>query len=199
LGVVSGYFRGAVDGVISRIMDVIWAYPALLLGVALGVVLAVGGLDLGLFALRGNSLLVPAVIIGVVYVPYVARPIRGQVLGLREKEFIDAARAQGLGHGRIMVGEVLPNLASTIIVLLPLILANSVILEASLSFLGAGVQAPNPSWGTMISDGIRFIPGAIHTTLVPGFMLVFAVLAVNVFGDGVRDALDPRSRIRIEH
>jgi peptide/nickel transport system permease protein len=198
VGLVSGYFRGPVDGVLSRVMDVIWAYPALLLGVALGVVLAVGGVDLGVVEIQGNSLLVPAAIVGVVYVPYVARPLRGQVLGLREKEFIDAARAQGLGHRQIMFTEVLPNLASTIIVLVPLMLANSILLEASLSFLGAGVQAPNPSWGTMIGDGIRFIPAAIHTTLVPGIMLMLAVLGVNVLGDGVRDAFDPRARIRVE-
>jgi peptide/nickel transport system permease protein len=198
VGLVSGFFRGPVDGVLSRAMDVIWAYPALLLGVALGVVLAVGGLNLGLFEIQGNSLLVPAVIVGVVYVPYVAKPLRGQVLGLREKEFIDAARAQGLGHLRIMLGEVLPNLASTIVVLVPLMLANSILLEASLSFLGAGVQPPHPSWGTMIGDGIRFIPAAIHTTLVPGIMLMLAVLGVNVLGDGVRDAFDPRARIRVE-
>jgi len=199
VGTVSGYFRGAIDGVLSRAMDVVWAYPALLLGVALGTVLAVGGLDLGVISIRGSSLLVPAVVIGVVYVPYVAKPIRGQVLGLREREFIDVARQQGLGHVRIMVGEILPNIASTLIVLAPLVMANAILLEASLSFLGAGVQAPNPSWGTMISDGIRFITGAIHLTLAPGLMLVLAVLGINVFGDGVRDALDPRARVRIEH
>ncbi len=199
VGIVSGYFRGAVDGVLSRAMDVVWAYPALLLGVALGTVLAVGGLDLGLFAIRGNSLLVPAVVVGVVYVPYVAKPVRGQVLGLREREFVDAARQQGLGHMRIMAQEILPNVASTLIVLAPLVMANAILLEASLSFLGAGVQAPNPSWGTMISDGIRFITGAIHLTLVPGLMLVLAVLGINVLGDGVRDALDPRAQVRIEH
>ena len=87
-----------------------------------------------------------------------------------------------------------PNLASTIIVFVPLIIANAILLEAGLSYLGAGVQAPNPSWGTMISDGIRLIPSAIHLTLVPGLMLVLAVLGINVFGDGVRDALDPRAQ-----
>ena len=198
VALASGYFRGPVDGLLSRVMDVIWAYPALLLGVSLGVVLAVGGLDLGLFEIQGNSLLVPAAIVGVVYVPYVAKPLRGQVLGLREKEFVDAARAQGLGHLQIMFGELLPNLISTIVVLVPLMLANSILLEASLSFLGAGVQPPHPSWGTMIGDGIRFIPAAIHTTLVPGIMLMLAVLGVNVLGDGVRDAFDPRARIRVE-
>ena len=141
----------------------------------------------------------PAVIIGVVYIPYVAKPIRGQVLGLREREFVDAARAQGIGNARIMLSEIMPNLASTIIVFIPLIIANAILTEAGLSYLGAGVQDPNPSWGTMISDGIRLIPAAIHLTIVPGLMLVFCVLGINVFGDGVRDALDPRAKVRIEH
>jgi peptide/nickel transport system permease protein len=98
-----------------------------------------------------------------------------------------------------MVSEVMPNLASTIIVFIPLIIANAILLEAGLSYLGAGVQDPNPSWGTMISDGIRLIPSAIHLTIVPGLMLVLCVLGINVFGDGVRDALDPRAKVRIEH
>jgi len=170
-----------------------------ILGVALGVSLAVGGINLGIFSLQGNSLLVPAFVIGIVYIPYVAKPIRGQVLGLREREFVDAARAQGLSNLRIMVSEILPNLASTIIVFIPLILANAILLEAALSYLGAGVQPPNPSWGTMISDGINDIPAAIHLVLVPGLMLVLAVLSINIFGDGVRDALDPRATVRMEH
>jgi peptide/nickel transport system permease protein len=199
IGTAAGYFRGWTDAILGRILDLIWAYPVVLLGVALGVALAVGGLNLGLFELKGNSLGVPAVIIGVVYVPYVAKPLRGQVLGLRERDFIDAARAQGLGNLRIMSSEILPNLASTIIVFIPLIVANAILLEAGLSYLGAGVQDPNPSWGTMIGDGIRLIPSAIHLTFVPGLMLVLAVLGINVFGDGVRDALDPRAKVRIEH
>jgi peptide/nickel transport system permease protein len=197
IGVLAGYMRGIVDGVLTRALDVIWAYPAVILGVALGVSLAVSGIDLGIINLHGNSLLVPAFVIGIVYIPYVAKPIRGQVLGLREREFVDAARVQGLGHVKIMATEILPNLASTIIVFIPLILANSILLEAGLSYLGAGVQPPNPSWGTMISDGINDIPAAIHLVLVPGLMLVLAVLSINVFGDGVRDALDPRAKVRI--
>jgi peptide/nickel transport system permease protein len=199
LGVVAGYFRGITDGIISRLLDVIWAYPAVLLGVALGVSLAVGGINLGLFTLKGNTLMVPAFVIGFVYIPYVAKPVRAQVLTLREREFVDAARQQGLGHVRIMVSEILPNLASTIVVFIPLILANAILLEAGLSFLGAGVQPPNPSWGTMISDGIMTIPAAFHNVLVPGIMLVLAVLSINVFGDGLRDALDPRAKVRIAH
>jgi peptide/nickel transport system permease protein len=199
IGVASGYFRGAVDGVLSRFMDLVWAYPVVILGVALGVTLAVGGLNLGLFQLKGNSLLVPAVIIGVIYVPYVAKPLRGQVLGLREREFVDAARTLGLSNFKIMLGEIAPNVATTLIVFIPLIVANAILTEAGLSYLGAGVQDPNPSWGTMISDGIRLIPSAIHLTIVPGLMLVACVLGINIFGDGVRDALDPRARVRIEH
>jgi peptide/nickel transport system permease protein len=199
IGVSAGFFRGVVDGVLSRVLDVVWAYPVVLLGVALGVTLAVGGLNLGLFQLKGNSLMVPAVIIGVIYVPYVAKPVRGQVLSLRQREFVDAARTMGLGNARIMVSEIAPNVVTTLIVFVPLIVANAILTEAGLSYLGAGVQDPNPSWGTMISDGIRLIPSAIHLTIVPGLMLVAAVLGINVFGDGVRDALDPRAKVRIEH
>jgi peptide/nickel transport system permease protein len=194
-GVVSGYFRGWVDGLLNRILDIIWAYPAVLLGVTLGTVLAVGGIG----PLKGTTLMVPAVVIGIVYIPYVAKPVRGQVLTLREREFIDAARQQGLSDVRIMFTEILPNLSSTIIVFIPLILANAILLEAGLTFLGAGVQPPNPSWGTMITDGISTIPAAFHNVLVPGIMLVLAVLSINVFGDGLRDALDPRAKVRIAH
>ncbi|MDQ6817932.1 MAG: ABC transporter permease [Actinomycetota bacterium] len=199
LGIVAGYFRGPADGFISRAFELIWAYPVYLLGIVLGVVLALSGIDLGLFKIGGSSLLITAIIIGVIYTPYVGKPIRGQVLGLREREFIDAARQQGLGHFRIMLGEILPNVASTIIVFLPLVLANAILTEAGLSYLNAGVRPPNPSWGNMIGDGIRLLPAAVHTMLVPGIMLVLAVLGINVFGDGVRDALDPRAKIRIEH
>jgi len=199
LGIVAGYFRGPLDGLISRAFELIWAYPVYLLGIALGVVLQISGLDLGLFKLGGNSLQVPAFIVGFIYIPYVGKAIRGQVLGLREREFIDAARQQGLGHARIMFSEILPNVASTIIVFIPLIMANAILTEAGLSFLGAGVRPPNASWGTMIGDGIGLLPAAVHTMLVPGIMLVLCVLGINVFGDGVRDALDPRAKIRIEH
>jgi peptide/nickel transport system permease protein len=198
VGIAAGFFRGFVDGVLARILDLIWAYPVVLLGIALGTSLALGGISLGPLHLQGNSLMVPAFIIGVVYVPYVAKPIRGQVLGLREQEFVDAARVGGAGPLRIMWSEILPNVSSTLVVFVPLMIANAVLLEAALSYLGAGVQPPNPSWGTMIADGIRLIPSAMHMTFVPGAMLVLAVLGINVFGDGVRDALDPRAKVRLE-
>jgi peptide/nickel transport system permease protein len=196
VGTVAGYYRGVLDGVLSRSLDLIWAYPPVLLGIALGTSLALGGLNLGLFTVSGTSLFVPALIIGFVYIPYVAKPLRGQVLSLREREFVDAARVLGIGDARILASEILPNLASTLIVFFPLMIANAILLEAGLSYLGAGVQPPNPSWGTMIGDGIALLPSSMHMTLVPGAMLVLAVLGIVVFGDGLRDALDPRAAAR---
>ena len=199
IALLAGYFRGITDGILSRTMDLIWAFPVVILGIALGTSLALGGLDLGLFSVKGNSLWIPALIIGFVYVPYMAKPLRGQVLGLREKEFVEASRSQGAGNLRIMLREILPNIASSVIVFIPLMLANAILLEAALSYLGAGIQPPNPSWGNLIGDGLSLIPSAMHLTLIPGAMLVLAVLSINIFGDGVRDALDPRAEIRIEH
>jgi peptide/nickel transport system permease protein len=198
LGTLAGYFRGAVDAIISRTLDVMWAFPVLLLGVALGVSLATGGLKIGPLTIENNSIWIPTLIIGVVNVVYLARPVRGQILSLREREFVEAARAQGAGNLRIMFGELLPNLMSTVLVFFPILVANAVLLEAALSFLGAGVQPPNPSWGTMISDGLRFIVSAPLLTIAPGLMLVLTVLSLNIFGEGVRDALDPRARVRLE-
>jgi peptide/nickel transport system permease protein len=199
LGVVSGYFRGPTDTVVRAVLDIMWSFPVIILGTALGVALALGGLQIGPIHIAGDSLIIPVLIIGLVYVPYMARPVRGQVLSLREKEFVEAARAQGAGPIRIMFTEVVPNLASTIVVFFTLLIANAILLEAALSFLGAGVQAPNPSWGTMIDEGVDRIATAPHLTIVPGLMLVLTVLSLNVFGDGVRDALDPRAKVRLEH
>jgi peptide/nickel transport system permease protein len=198
LGVVAGYFRGVPDAVIRSLLDILWSFPVIILGVALGVALALGGLKIGPLKLAGDSLVIPIFIIGLVYVPYMARPVRGQVLSLREKEFVEAARAQGAGPTRIMFTEVMPNLSSTVIVFFTLLIANAILLEAALSFLGAGVQPPNPSWGTMIQDGVSRIATAAHLAVVPGIMLVLTVLSLNVFGDGVRDALDPRAKVRLE-
>jgi peptide/nickel transport system permease protein len=199
LGLLAGFLRGKVDVGIRGLLDVMWSFPAIILGVALGVALALGGLQLGPITISGDSLLIPIFVIGLVYVPYMARPVRGQVLSLREKEFVEAARAQGASPLRIMFGEVLPNLASTLLVFFTLLIANAILLEAALSFLGAGIRPPNPSWGTMIDEGVERIATAPHLTIVPGIMLVVTVLSLNVFGDGVRDALDPRAKVRLEH
>jgi peptide/nickel transport system permease protein len=199
LGLLAGFVRGFTDSVISRVLDVIWAFPVILLGVALGTALTLGGLKLGPIEINAESKLIPILIIAVVYVPYMARPIRGQTLGLREKEFVEAARAQGAGPLRIMASEILPNLSSTIVVFFPLMVANAILLEAALGFLGVGVRPPEPSWGTMIGDGVEHILTGPHLAIVPGLMLVITVLALNVFGDGVRDAFDPRARLHVEH
>lgn len=198
VGVAAGYYRGWIDTLLSRILDVIWAFPVLLLGIALGTTLALGGLRIGGLQIAGDSLWIPILIIGLVYVPYMARPIRGEILALREKEFVEAAVAQGKGPLRIMISELLPNIFSTVIVFFTLNIANNMLLESALSFLGAGVRAPNASWGTMIADGYQTIYTAPHLTIVPGLMIVLTVLSLNVFGDGLRDAWDPRATIRLE-
>ena len=198
-GLAAGYYRGWTDSVLSRGMDLIWAFPVLLLGIALGTALAVGGLKIGPLQVPADSLWIPIIIIGCVYVPYMARPIRGEVLAMREKEFVEAAVAQGKGPWRIMFSELLPNLLSTIIVFFTLNIANNMLLESALSFLGAGVRPPNASWGTMIDEGTDRLVTAPHLTIVPGLMIVLTVLSLNVFGDGLRDALDPKSKIRLEH
>jgi peptide/nickel transport system permease protein len=199
VGTLAGYFRGWPDTLLSRGLDILWAFPPLLLGLALGTALALGGLKIGPITIQGDSRLIPILIIGLVQIPYMARPLRGQVLALREKEFVEAARAQGAGPLRIMFSEILPNLASTIVVFFPLMVANAILLEAALSFLGAGVRPPNPSWGTILGEGIDKIVTAPHQTIVPGLMLALTVLSLNVFGDGVRDAFDPRAKVRLEH
>jgi peptide/nickel transport system permease protein len=196
-GLLAGYLRGWVDAVVSWTLDVLWSFPVVVLGVALGVSLALGGLKVGPVEISGGSLLVPMLIIGVVFVPYVARPIRAQAMSLREREFVDAARVSGAGPVRIMVGEVLPNLSSTIAVFVALLAANAILLEAALSFLGAGVQGA-PSWGTMIQDGVELLTSAPHLVLAPGLALVAAVLAVNVLGDAARRVLDPRAPVSLE-
>ncbi len=198
LGLLAGYYRGWADAVISRTLDVIWAFPVTLLAIALGLALAVGGLQIGPLSLSGSSIWIPILIIAFVYTPYMARPIRGAVLSLREREFVEAAVAQGAGPLRVMLGELLPNLSSTLIVFFTLGVANNMLLESTLSFLGVGVQAPNTSWGTMIGGGFELISTAPLLTVIPGTMILLTVLAINVVGDGLRDALDPKSKLRLE-
>jgi peptide/nickel transport system permease protein len=197
-GLLSGFYGGWTDTVISRVMDVIWAFPVVLLAIAIGIVLAVGGLVIGPLHVKSSSLWIPTLIIGFVYTPYMARPLRGEVLALREKEFIEAAVAQGAGPFRIMFLELMPNLISTIIVFFTLNIANNMLLEAVLSYLGAGVQPPSSSWGTMISEGFEALYSQPLLTIIPGTAILLTVLSVNIFGDGLRDALDPKSKVRFE-
>ena len=175
-------------------MDVIWAFPVLLLGIALGTALAVGGLQIGPLSLSGGSIWIPILIIGFVYTPYMTRPIRGEVLGLSEKEFVEAAIAQGAGPCESCSSSCCRISLSTIIVFFTLNIANNMLLESALSFLGAGVQPPNASWGTMICDGSRT---DLHLAAADDHARPDDPahrLSLNVFGDGLRDAPDPNQR-----
>jgi peptide/nickel transport system permease protein len=197
LGLTAGYFRGRTDRLISSVFDIMWSFPPVLFAIALGTALAIGGVNLGFAKLEGDSIWIPTAIIGVIAAPYLGRPIRGQVLSLREKEFVEAAVAQGMGPIRIMFVEILPNVASTLLVFGTLNVANAILLEAYLSFLGAGIQPPTPSWGNLVADGIDRLATAPHLALIAAAMISLAVLSVNVFGDGLRDALDPRAKVRL--
>jgi peptide/nickel transport system permease protein len=198
LGLLAGYYKGWVDSVIARALDVLWSLPVLLFGIAIGTSLALGGVTIGPVHIEGGSIWVPILIISIFYTPYVARPIRGAVLSLGEKEFVEAAIAQGAGPLRVMFGELLPNLASTIVVFFALNIANNMLFEAALSFLGAGVQPPNSSWGTMITVGEELLTTQPLLAIIPGLMIMLTVLSLNIVGDGLRDALDPRSKVRFE-
>jgi peptide/nickel transport system permease protein len=198
LALLAGYHRGWVDTVISRLLDVIWAIPVMLLGIALGTALAISGIRIGPVTISSGSVWLPLSIIGVVLIPYMARPLRGEVLALREREFVEAALAQGSGPLRVMLGELLPNLLPTAIVLATLNVVNAMMLEAGLSFLGAGVQAPNTSWGAMIAGGIDVLSTTPLLTLLPGAMILLTVLSVNVFGDCLQEAINPRAKVRLE-
>jgi peptide/nickel transport system permease protein len=194
LGLIAGFRGGVVDDVISWGVNVLWAFPGILLGVALGAAMSIGGLELGPLDIPRGSVVIPVLVIAIGAVPYVARPVRAQVLSLREQDFVAAARAVGMRPARIMGGELLPNVAPTLIVLFPLIVGNAIQLEAALSFLGIGVQPPEPSWGTLIDEGVARIQTAPLLALVPGALVVLTVLMLNLLGDGVRRALDPYAR-----
>jgi peptide/nickel transport system permease protein len=181
-------------------MDLIWAFPVYLLAISLSTVLLTqpNGLKVGFVTINPSSLWVPTLIIAAIYVPYVFRPIRGQVLSVREKEYVEAALGQGASSVRIMFLEILPNALPTAIVLLPLMIATTILTESALSFLSIGVQPPNASWGTIIDDGQDLLYTRPMVAIAPGIMIVLTVLALNLLGDGVRDALDPRSKVRVK-
>ena len=197
IGVLAGYFGGVVDAVLSRVLDVVWAFPVYLLAISLSVVLLTsGGAVIGPVRVQAGSLWLPVLIIGLIYVPYVARPLRGQVLALKEKEFISAAVGVGASDLSIMRRDVLPNVLPTVVVFLPLMTALAMLTESALSFLSVGVQPPQASWGTIINDGLGLLYTRPMVTIAPGLAIALTAAALNVFGDGVRDALDPRARLR---
>ena len=198
LALLAGYYGGWVDWLISRFFDLTWAFPVLLLAIALGTALSINGFHHLGVNIAAGSLWIPTLVIAYVLIPYIGRPLRGQILSLREKEFVEAATAQGANPLRVMFTELLPNVASSILVFFALIIANNILTEAGLSFLGAGVQPPSASWGTLIADGQDRIATAPWLAIIPGIAIVLTVLSLNVFSDGLRDALDPRAKVRIE-
>lgn len=196
VGIISGFFGKGVDAVLSRGMDVLWAFPVYLLAICLSVVLINSSFDIGPIHLDSRSLLLPIIIIGVIYVPYVARPIRGQVMSLREREFVQAAIGSGASDFRLLRKEILPNVLPMLIVFFPLMAAINMLTEAALSFLSIGVQPPNPSWGTIVNDGTGLLYTRPWVAIAPGILLAVTAVALNLFGDGVREALDPKARLR---
>lgn len=194
-GISAGFFGGWVDMVLSRIMDVLWAFPVYLLAISLSIVLISQGITIGPIELTSGSLLLPIGIIGIIYVPYIARPIRGRVLTLKESEFVLAARGLGIPRWRILLMDILPNVSTTLIVYIPLMMALNIVTESALSFLSIGVQAPDASWGTIIQDGQTLLYSRPAVALAPGLAIVLTVLSLNVLGDAVRDAIDPRTKL----
>ena len=200
LALIAGFFGGVTDSLLSRLMDVIWAFPVFLLAICIGTELLThsNGFQFGPVHVEASSLWLPTIIIAFIYMPYVYRPMRGQVLSVVKKEFVEASTAQGAGNSRLLFLEILPNVVSTVIVLLPLMIATTILTEAALSFLSVGVQPPNVSWGTIIQDGTDLVYTRPWVTIAPGLMILLTVLSLNVLGDGVRDALDPRAKLRVD-
>ena len=181
-GIIAGYFGGATDAVIMRFLDVVWAFPPILLALAL-------------VAVRGASLSTVVFAIGVVGIPGHARIVRSSVLSIKEKTYILAAKASGISHWRILYNHILPNILAPVIVVSTLSIAITIMIEATLSYLGLGMQPPNDSWGLMISEGQKYLRTYPFLSLFPGIMIMIIVFAFNVFGDGLRDAWDPKLKV----
>ncbi|MFW6074487.1 MAG: ABC transporter permease [Chloroflexota bacterium] len=181
VGAVSGFYGGKIDAVLSRIVDAILAFPLLVLLLTLSAVV-------------GPSLTTVVIVIGITTWASYARVVRADVLSTRERDFVLSARAVGVTTSRIIVRHILPNVLGPIIVLASLSVGSVIILEASLSFLGFGIPRPTPAWGSMLSDGRDHLRSYPHIAIAPGIMIFLTVLAFNLIGDGLRDALDPRQR-----
>jgi len=197
VGVIAGFAGGIVDTILARALDILWAFPVYLLAISLSAVLISHGLQLGPVSINADSRLIPIAIIGIVYIPYVARPIRGQVIGLAQSDFVLAARCLGIPRPRILLRDILPNIATTLIVFAPLMLALNMLTEAALSFLTIGVQPPAASWGTIILDGEGLLYTRPMVAIAPGIAIALTVVALNFLGDGIREAFDPRAKLRI--
>jgi peptide/nickel transport system permease protein len=192
LGTIAGFAGGWVDTVISRAMDIMLAFPVLLFSIAILVIFS--GID-HIFFIEGIGVRMTLLIfiIGFFSWAYIGRVMRGQVLSLREKEFVDASRSLGARNSRILIRELLPNLVAPIIVYATLTIPTNILTEAGLSYLGVGIQPPEPSWGYMLSTAQATVQIDPTYMIFPGVAIFITVLAFNLFGDGLRDALDPRS------
>jgi peptide/nickel transport system permease protein len=195
MGLLAGFYRGWIDTVVSRIVEVFLAFPVLILGLGIGAACGVRGCAGGLIQPGVGTVIF---IIAISSFTYIARIARGQVLSLREKEFIEAARSLGASNRRILFKELLPNLIAPLIVYSSLLIPTNILLEAGLSYLGVGVRAPTASWGHMISDASNYLtpPAAWWYLVFPGVALLLTVLAFNLVGDGLLDALNPRGESR---
>jgi peptide/nickel transport system permease protein len=193
LGMVAGYYRGFADTFISRVIDVTLAFPILLLALGIGSACSLGGGCAGGLIKPGLPTVIAAIV--VINWTYIGRIIRGQVLSLREKEFVEAARATGARDRTILLRELLPNLVAPIVVYSTLIIPQNILLEAALSYLGVGINPPQASWGEMIAEATPIFNTAWWYFAFPGAALLLTVLAFNLLGDGVRDALDPRTAV----
>ncbi|HEY7653028.1 MAG TPA: ABC transporter permease [Methylomirabilota bacterium] len=183
-GLIAGYYGGRVDSVVMRVMDLILAFPIYLLAIILMVIFTPTAGLIGTMKVTGA--------IAIVRIPIYARLVRGSVLSIREKEYIEACRALGVRNPMILLRHVLPNCMAPIIVTTTLGIATSIIVEATLSFLGLGTQPPTPSWGWDLKANVAFIQSNVWLSLFPGLAIFVTVLGFNLFGDGLRDALDPR-------
>jgi len=181
LGLVAGYFGGGIDQVLMRVIDVLLAFPWLLLAI-------------GIMAILGPGIQNVVIAVAIVYIPAFARIVRGSVLSIKEKEYVEAARAMGQPTIRILVRHVLANAWAPIIVLSTLSIGQAIIYAAGLSFIGLGTQPPNADWGVMLTSGREYLRDAPWLGFFPGVAILITVLAFNLFGDGLRDALDPRLR-----
>jgi peptide/nickel transport system permease protein len=193
IGLLAGYYRGWVDTVVSRIVEVFLAFPVLVLGLGIGAACGVRGCAGGLIQPGIGTVLF---IITISSFTYIARIARGQVLSLREKEFVQAARSLGASNRRILFREILPNLTAPLVVYASLLIPTNILLEAALSYLGVGIRPPTASWGQMIADATPIFNTAWWYMVFPGVALLLTVLAFNLVGDGLLDALNPRGESR---
>ena len=179
LGAFAGFYGGRVDNVIMRVMDIFLAVPSILLAITI-------------VAALGTNLVNGMLAIGISGTPGFARIVRAAVMSVKDQEFVEASRAIGASNATIIFREIIPNCLAPIIVQSTLSVASAILSTASLSFIGLGVQPPDPEWGAMLSSGRNFLRDAVHLTLFPGLAIVVTILALNLLGDGLRDALDPR-------